>query len=235
MSYHDTNHSKLSNCLITISKCDSNWSSPAKVIQLHLENQPIRSLLSQHKIRPSNAPPKSTPLSSHFQSHRTNATIQLQPNLSSTMNISPQELCNIVLGKLTPDERAAAQGTFSGPSLPFGYDNAVPTNPINVWFQGNITSNQQKMIIQHNDISALVLFYNGRFQVISKPNAQMDMATRDEFIVGHFGDALNAIIPVAISTLDITSDFLGLLPVMMQTTASLVTSSQADRKSPNPF
>jgi len=40
----------------------------------------------------------------------------------------------------------------------------------------------------------------------------MDMATRDEFIVGHFGDALHAIIPVAISTLDITSDYFGPLP-----------------------
>jgi len=40
----------------------------------------------------------------------------------------------------------------------------------------------------------------------------MDMATRDEFIVSHFGDALNTIIPIAISTLDITSDFFSLLP-----------------------
>jgi len=74
------------------------------------------------------------------------------------MNISTQELRNVVLGKLTPDERAVAQGTFSSSSLPLGYDNAVPTNPINVWFQGNITSNQQKMIIQHKDIAALLLF-----------------------------------------------------------------------------
>jgi len=128
------------------------------------------------------------------------------------MNISPQELCNIILGKLMPDERAAAQGTFSGPSLPFRYDNTASTNPINLWFQGNITSNQQKMIIQHKDIAALLLFYNGRFQVISKPNALMDMVTHDEFIVSHFGDALNAIILVAISTLDITFDYFGLLP-----------------------
>jgi len=35
---------------------------------------------------------------------------------------------------------------------------------------------------------------------------------KHEFIVGHFGDALNAIIPLAISTLDITSDYIGLLP-----------------------
>jgi len=68
------------------------------------------------------------------------------------------------------------------------------------------------MVIQHKDITALLLLYNGKFQIISKPNTQMEMATRDEFIIGHFGEALNAIIPIAISTLDIISDFFGLLP-----------------------
>jgi len=33
------------------------------------------------------------------------------------------------------------------------------------------------MIIQHKDIAALLLLYNGKFQVISKPNTQMEMVT----------------------------------------------------------
>jgi len=136
----------------------------------------------------------------------------IQIKNSSNMNIFPQELCNVVLGKLASNERVVAQGTFSSPSLPLGYDNTALPNPINVWFQGNVTSNHRKMILQHNDIAAILLLYNGKFQIISKPSMQMNMATRDEYILGHFGDALSAIIPVAINTLDITLEFYGLLP-----------------------
>jgi len=46
----------------------------------------------------------------------------------------------------------------------------------------------------------------------SKSSANTTRRWTWQLVTSHFGDALNAIIPIAISTLDITLDFFGLLP-----------------------
>ena len=130
------------------------------------------------------------------------------------MILSPNALRQVILSQLTDDEKSQALGTFSRNELPQGYDKSSPTNPINMWFQRNVTTEQRAMILQHPSIAALLIISADGYQLVSKPTVQMDPRNinGETTIVGHFGDTLDTMTPVALNLTKATSNLYALLP-----------------------
>jgi hypothetical protein len=128
------------------------------------------------------------------------------------MKIPPDALRHIVFGLLTESQKLEACGTFSGDQLPTNFDATSPTNPINIWFAESASPTARKLILHQDDIVALLVYYDGYLQVVSAPDLQMDMNTQQEFIVGHLGDNVDPVIPIAFNPHHLVTDFYGLLP-----------------------